>query len=468
VPTGPTDGPGPLDPTEPTDPTDPTDSGGTAGPTDRPGDSEPPPAGPPFGQPPPGTAAGQPGRRFRRSASSRVLAGVAGGIGEFLDVDPVLPRVAFVVLTVFGGLGILLYLIGWLLMPDHGEAVSPAEAILGRGSRGRGALAADAVLAAVALTVLIFYLSRHHGADYALLAVILGIGFLVYRHLEGSGRPPATRGAESPPGPAQPAGVATGFATGRAPADEPPGGAPGGSSARSDRPGWTGWTRRTGRTGWTRRGATATGTGNGTVPRRSASGPRLWVLALCLALILAGLLTALDRGFGLDLSTRSVLALILALVGATLMVGAWWGRARGLILLGVPLTVVLMVAGDPLLGNWGARGQTWTPAGVGDLAPIYRLSAGQGMLDLRNVDFTGTDRQLTVRVGAGELLVTLPPDVDVRARGEVTMGAMTVLGSDVSGVTVSRTVADDGADGPGGGRLRILAAVNFGHLEVVR
>lgn len=71
--------------------------------------------------------------RFRRSGRDRKIAGVAGGIGRALGVDPVLIRVAFVVLTIFGGSGIALYAIGWLLMSGERDQVSAVEALLGRG-----------------------------------------------------------------------------------------------------------------------------------------------------------------------------------------------------------------------------------------------------------------------------------------------------------------------------------------------
>ncbi|MBM9467611.1 PspC domain-containing protein [Nakamurella leprariae] len=72
-------------------------------------------------------------RRPRRSVVDRKVAGVAGGLGRSLGIDPVLIRVVFVVLTVFGGAGAVLYLLGWLLLPADGDEVSAAEALLGRG-----------------------------------------------------------------------------------------------------------------------------------------------------------------------------------------------------------------------------------------------------------------------------------------------------------------------------------------------
>lgn len=72
-------------------------------------------------------------RRPRRSTGDRKIAGVAGGLGRAFGIDPVLIRVAFVVLTIFGGFGGLLYVLGWLLLAADGDEVSAAEALLGRG-----------------------------------------------------------------------------------------------------------------------------------------------------------------------------------------------------------------------------------------------------------------------------------------------------------------------------------------------
>lgn len=56
---------------------------------------------------------------LRRSRSSRVFAGVCGGVGDYFGVDPVLVRVALILLVVAGfGLGIVLYAIAWLIIPE--------------------------------------------------------------------------------------------------------------------------------------------------------------------------------------------------------------------------------------------------------------------------------------------------------------------------------------------------------------
>jgi phage shock protein C len=57
-------------------------------------------------------------KRLYRSRNDRKLAGVCGGIAEYYGWDPTLVRVAWIVLTLLGGSGILIYLIMWLVMPE--------------------------------------------------------------------------------------------------------------------------------------------------------------------------------------------------------------------------------------------------------------------------------------------------------------------------------------------------------------
>src|SRR5688572_1417731 len=69
-----------------------------------------------------------PVRRLTRSQSDRVIAGVAGGIARYFNVDPVIVRIAAIALAFFGGAGILLYLAALLLVPNEGESgVEPPE-----------------------------------------------------------------------------------------------------------------------------------------------------------------------------------------------------------------------------------------------------------------------------------------------------------------------------------------------------
>jgi phage shock protein PspC (stress-responsive transcriptional regulator) len=63
--------------------------------------------------------------QLTRSQTDRVIAGVAGGIAERFGLDPRLVRIAWVVSVLFGGLGILLYVVLWIALPA-GPAQVPA------------------------------------------------------------------------------------------------------------------------------------------------------------------------------------------------------------------------------------------------------------------------------------------------------------------------------------------------------
>ena len=63
---------------------------------------------------------------LRRSADDKMLAGVAGGIARYLDVDVTLVRVIIAVLALLNGFGVALYIAAWLLIPEDGEDQSLA------------------------------------------------------------------------------------------------------------------------------------------------------------------------------------------------------------------------------------------------------------------------------------------------------------------------------------------------------
>lgn len=58
-------------------------------------------------------------RRLYRSREDRWIAGVCGGLGRFFGVDPMPIRIAFIILSLWQGIGVLLYLIMILIVPDE-------------------------------------------------------------------------------------------------------------------------------------------------------------------------------------------------------------------------------------------------------------------------------------------------------------------------------------------------------------
>ena len=61
-------------------------------------------------------------KRIYRSRREKIIAGVCGGIGNYLDIDPVLARIIWVLFVLIGGTGILAYIIAWILIPREPEA----------------------------------------------------------------------------------------------------------------------------------------------------------------------------------------------------------------------------------------------------------------------------------------------------------------------------------------------------------
>jgi signal transduction histidine kinase len=84
----------------------------------------------------PGTAASPPREPLRRDPSHRVVAGVCAGIGRHFGVDPLIARIAFVALATAGGMGIVLYVLAWVIVPAEGSEPAAAQ---GHG-HGRGSI----------------------------------------------------------------------------------------------------------------------------------------------------------------------------------------------------------------------------------------------------------------------------------------------------------------------------------------
>jgi len=66
-------------------------------------------------------------KKLYRSETNRILAGVAGGLGEYFAIDPTLIRLIFALLTIFGGGGILVYIILWILIPSENNSGKNSE-----------------------------------------------------------------------------------------------------------------------------------------------------------------------------------------------------------------------------------------------------------------------------------------------------------------------------------------------------
>ena len=133
------------------------------GPTERlPGDEHPPAAEP---------------RRLTRSGSNAVIGGVASGLGRYFNVDPLLFRIGFVVLSFAGGFGVLAYLLLLVFMPADGETRP--------GGTNKAAAVAGAVVLGVALVAFLGTPFFFFGPGLLVLAVVGLAGVLLWRALGG-------------------------------------------------------------------------------------------------------------------------------------------------------------------------------------------------------------------------------------------------------------------------------------------
>ncbi|MFV2099948.1 PspC domain-containing protein [Micromonospora sp. LOL_024] len=477
------------EPTEP-DPTRPAFAP-PAGRTAWDGTSVPPPPGP-------GGPGGAPfGTGFTsryglvRPREGRYLAGVCAAVGRATNTDPVLWRVLLAVLGFFGGVGILVYLAAWLIIPGEGDSASPVESMLGR---GRSSMSPVTV---IVLSILVavgfgFIVTDPFRAVLLGAAILVGGALLLNRQQREqragvAQQTPPTPGAgrtdapvSPPPGSVPPVGYPGPPAYQPPGPDEPtlnlasapawPPAAPPGppAAAATYRPPFAPHGPYAGQ------GAVAPPPPPPKVKRpkkpreRSALGAVTFSL-IFVALGLVGVLDLLDI-FGIGAS--AYFAAVLAVIALGLLVGTWFGRARWLIALGLVTAAALAVATvaesyDRVRGVDGAV--TWAPTDHDSLAVRYEQSFADAVLDLRAIDFDQRDTEITVVINFGEATIVVPPDVDVTAAAQVTAGDANIFGQRARGLENRLTEAVDlGADGSGGGRLRLNLHVNAGHMEVTR
>ncbi|KWX03659.1 hypothetical protein TH66_12575 [Carbonactinospora thermoautotrophica] len=392
--------------------------------------SVPPPPPPP----PPADAA----RRLRRSKTDRKVAGVCGGLGEYLDVDPVIFRVLFPVFAVFGGTGLLLYALAWLLIPDEGEERSEAQRLVEGHLDGGAALAAGA--AVLGFLVLLGFMSGWPDNVFGLLVFGLALYFVI-RLFRGDRR--------RAPGWPQPNQGYAGFA-------QTPGPAGPGDPTAPVPPWW--------------RSATPPGTSASPggaeeptarmphpyappPPRRPRERSVLTWVVLSLALIAAGVLLAADAA-GAEVGAGVILATVLLVLAGGLIVSAWYGRARGLILPAVLVTLLLTAnVGVNRLDfrdfdlRDGVGTTTWYAAEARS-GPLYH-AVGDVSLDLTELGQGQQLDRVVARVGIGELRVVLPPDLPVRVNVEVGAGQIVAPGYERDGTDVElhTTLVPPGVDG---------------------
>lgn len=377
-------------------------------------DTEPPIGTPPPSQHPP---------RLTRSTSDKVVGGVAGGLGTYFGIDPVVFRIAFVVLALAGGSGVLLYLLAWLVIPDD-KGGGP----LTRVRRERDQKLVAAVLIGGAVLILLDRLTARGPGDIPIGLVLVGIGALVLwarRDHDDDHPVPPTGGSPAPTEPASPPEPA---------AVEP---------------------------------ATDTDTVEMTAAPVPAVATRrkprsvLVPVTLSLLAILAGGLSLLD------VSATTAVALLLLLTAGAMVVGAWRGRARWLIPIALVLSVALAavsIIDVPVRGGTGDV--AFRPLTLEEVRSPYRLAAGQLVVDLSALDLRGTDLTVVASVAAGDLQIVVPAGARVDIDAHAGAGNLDLLGRRFDGLDVGRQVSEAGVDG--GGHVVLRARAGAGSVEVRR
>lgn len=311
--------------------------------------------------------------RLRRSRTERKISGVAGGIARHVDVDPLLVRVAFVILTIFGGGGILLYGVAWVLVPEE----DTEDTVI----RTEESVRTIALLVAGVIAVASVVGDSFGGLDLPWPLLLVGLVLLV---VFGGKQAKDNRAA----------------GLGTAPPPPPPGaGAPTYSSYRP-----------------------------GPVPPPRVRDPRkrgplLFPFTFGLAALGLGVVGTLQLA-GVDVTPSAYPATVLGVVGVMLLVGAFYGRAGGLILIG--LLAAVATAGTTALDDVTAGQETPTPRTAAALRDGYDLGVGEIVLDLTKMDAGElaklNGRKVDVDLNVGHIRVIVPDEglrVEVDASLEV-------------------------------------------------
>jgi phage shock protein PspC (stress-responsive transcriptional regulator) len=455
------------------------------------GATPPPPPPPPYGagpqQPwgPPGPSTGdrvlEGVRALRRSRDDRVVAGVCGGVARQLGIDPLLVRVVTAVLAIFGA-GVVLYAAAWLLLPlDDGTPSIGQQAVSPNRTQSSTRTVLLAVVLAIVATLGLGAAFSHWDGSFLLALTICGlVAWLLLRDRRGEGQP-VTPGYPQPP--SQPAGYAApARATGPVTLTKDEQGAATAAATASPA------------------GGPAGGPGGATVPLPSyppvspppagpPAGPygyqppvpppppaprrphsALFSVTMSLVLVGLGTLKLIELS-GVEVVPSAYPALALTIIGLGLLVGTWRGRSRGLIVVGLiaGLLTVAVSAADV----WGEHDRNrvdlhLTPSTLAELPTSQDFGSGTVRYDLTDIDFTGVDRSLRLSIGAGEIVVIVPEDVDVTAKASLGIGQVDLFGQGRGGLPSDVTVTDLGGDGAGGGTLDLALDAGVGHLEVRR
>ncbi|GAA0605788.1 PspC domain-containing protein [Streptomyces crystallinus] len=388
------------------------------------------PVAPPDPGPDPAPAAPQ----LRRSGHNKVIGGVCGGLGRYCDIDPVIFRIALGVLTVIGGLGLVFYGFGWLLLAQDGEDENEARRLLS--GRVEGPALAAVLMALAGCGIFLSMLSNGSVMSFAWLLTLAVAGIGVWsqrRSLAPPDAPADAAAAQTAPGTVSPA-----FGPGAAPPETKAPPTPVSPSWWRDPIVKDGTTGPVG-TGylWGAEDAGAV-SGFGAAARamkdradkaadRATRGPRsiggiVFLLAL---LACGGAAAAAWHHQPLGTALQIGLSAALVVFGLGLVISAFVGRTGFGTLFTAVLTAALLAGASALPKSITTDWSTvdWTPTAAADVQPSYALGSGEGTLDLSKVVVpVGQSVRTRAEVGAGRLKVVVPMGATVKAHIVVGVG----------------------------------------------
>jgi phage shock protein PspC (stress-responsive transcriptional regulator) len=421
---------------------------------------EPPPLYPPggpypsqsgAGYPPPNDAAsapfggGQPNNFFDWVRSQgiyrgreRWIGGVASGIAHRFGVDPLIVRGVLIVLTVFAGVGVLLYGLAWALLPEPDGRIHVQEAAAGRWSSGMTGALITTLIGFPSLGGGVWGWDRHGFG--AFVWTVFWVGAVIYVIYYFSQRNRSRHGG-TPRSPRPAPETSYAF---------PDAGTAGGSGAAGSTvyaaaPGGTGY-----RTAGTSTYDSAPGWsapppldpippyGSGyrpvppPTPKSRPLGPGAPAVAVTagLALLVGGGIKALDAANAISLGTAGnavVWASGAAVLGLGILVCGLRGRTSGL--LGFLAVVALLVGGlfnlVPNADRARFQNVNWTPASIEQARDGFDLTGGSGAVDLTKMNLNPplrTDLVVRIDATASNVTVAIPSTVPVQVQADLTMG----------------------------------------------
>jgi hypothetical protein len=360
-------------------------------------------------------------------------------------------RLAFAGLSLIGGGGIVLYVLGWIFIPERREGE-----VVGRAGRtGRSEAAKYLGMGLIAIATLIVVDGIGFGPDglgslehFFFATILVGVGvYLLRKESEPAGgpgyspRPPVTSYAPA-------AGPASGVTT--SPITPTEHAQPIQSATFPESP-----------IGYE-------------IPEEKEK-PRersqLAPLTIAAVLLVTGA-AALLNNFGVtSFDGGQLSALALTVLGGGLIVGAWWGRARWLIWIGVlmfPLVAFFslidlsMVSLDGVVGPLNER-----PTEEVEIAGGYELLAGEATIDLGDFEFSPDEEaRLVIDMAVGETTVRIPRNVYVEADLSLQAGQIVFFDSERAGQGVS--IVDNDGDPESDARLTLEIDGALGQIQIDR